>query len=233
MSKPKITAIIQARMGSKRLPGKVLREVLPGKTLISLLLTRIKKSTLVDHIVVATSNSRADDGVETEALKNGVDCHRGTGHEDDVLTRFVEAAEKFEAQNIVRLCADSPLHDAQILDTCINEFLKRYHEIDFVTNCLPETFPYGTAVEILPFDMLMRLDRLTTDPSQREHVTQFFYQNTELFKYYCVKNDTDFSKERWVVDTPEDFAFVQSVYQQLGPDNLMANWLEIMQLVRK
>ncbi len=230
VSKLKITAIVQARMGSKRLPGKVLREVLPGKTLISLLISRIKKSKMIDQIVVATSNSKDDDGVEAEAIKNDVQCHRGSGHEDDVLTRFVEAARNYDAQNLVRLCADSPLHDANIVDKCIEEYVNRYREIDFVTNCLPETFPYGTAVEILPIDMLLRLDRLSTEASQREHVTQYFYQNTSLFRYYCVLNEKDYSKKRWVVDTPEDFEFVKSVYLKLGPDKITTDWRDILQM---
>jgi len=228
----KIVALIQARSGSKRLPGKVLKELMPGKSILSVMLTRLKQSNLISQIVVATSNGKNDDKVESEVLSNGVDCFRGDCDENDVLTRFFQAAKKFEAEVVVRLCADSPLHDSQIVDSCVDEYIKRQHEIDFVTNCLPETFPYGTAVEVLPYDVLSRLNRLSTQLEQREHVTQFIYQNQELFRYHCVQNKIDYSKERWVVDTPEDFEFVKSIYQKLGPEKITTDWLQIIDLIK-
>ncbi len=226
----KITAIVQARMGSTRLPGKVLEELLPGKTLLSIMLTRIKQSKLVDQIIVATSNSKSNDAVQVEAQRNSVECFRGSGAEDDVLSRFVEAAMAFDAQNVVRLCADSPLHDGAIIDTCISEFLQRREQIDFLTNCLPETFPYGTAVEVFPIDVLLRLDRLSLDAFQREHVTQYFYQNTNLFKFHSVLNDVNLASKRWVIDTAEDLAFVKDLYSILGADKVTTDWREILKL---
>lgn len=217
-------------MGSKRLPGKVLEEILPGKTLLSIMLTRIKQSKLVDQIIVATSNSKSNDAVQEEAQRNAVECFRGSGEENDVLSRFLEAAKAFDAQNVVRLCADSPLHDGDIIDTCVGEFLQRRQQIDFLTNCLPETFPYGTAVEIMPIDVLLRLDRLSLDAFQREHVTQYFYQNTNLFKFHSVLNDVNLASNRWVIDTAEDLVLVKKLYARLGADKITTDWREILKM---
>lgn len=203
---------------------------MPGRTLLSIMLTRIKQSKLVDQIIVATSNSACNDLVQAEAQRHGVECFRGSGAEDDVLSRFVEAAKAFDAKNVVRLCADSPLHDGDIVDTCVKEFLQRRKQIDFLTNCLPETFPYGTAVEIMPIDVLLRLDRLSLDNFQREHVTQYFYQNTKLFKFHSVLNDVNLASNRWVIDTAEDLAFVRKVYSRLGDDKITTDWREILKM---
>lgn len=215
-------------MGSSRLPGKVLKDIFPNKTILAVMLERLMKSQFVDEFIVATSNREEDLLIENECKKIGLSCFRGEGDENDVLGRFVQAAKAFNAQNIVRLCADSPLHDAEIMDLCIEKYLELKNQVDIVLNLKPETFPYGTAVEVFPFDVLLRMDRLSLDPNIREHVTQYFHRNPNLFKHYCVTNSIDLSQLRWVVDTQEDFESVKALYESIGEENITKNWREIV-----
>lgn len=225
-----ITAIIQARMGSSRLPGKVLMEIFPGISILSIMIQRLKLSKLVNKFVVATTSLVEDSMIERECEKLGVFCIRSAAEESDVLGRFVETAKKCEAELIVRICADSPLHDSEIMDTCIDTFFRNERELDLVTNFKPETFPYGTAVEVFPLDVLLRLDRLSIKPETREHVTQFFHQNPNLFKFTNVSNNVDFSALKWAVDTSEDLERVRSIFFSIGQENRTQSWRKIAEL---
>lgn len=219
-----ISIIIQARLGSTRLPGKVLKELLPGRSLLSLMLERIKRSKHASQVIVATSDLPADEAIAVEAHNAG--CLSFRGSEQDVLGRYVAAAKHFDSDVVIRLCADSPLHDAAIVDKCIEQFLNHRHEVDYVSNLMPETFPYGTAVEVFPIDVLHRIDRLSTQPEMREHVTQFIHQHATLFKIMNVAHSQNFSQQRWAVDLPNDFELAQSVYRKLYQNNPNFSWLE-------
>ncbi len=228
MSTTNISIIIQARTGSSRLPGKVLKELLPGRSLLSCMLERIKRSQLATEIIVATSDNSADRAIAEEAQK--CSCHFFCGSENDVLGRFLEAAKKYKTDIIVRLCADSPLHDAAIVDACIQRYLDNCRKVDLVCNILPPTFPYGTAVEVFSIDVLMRIDRLTVDLQLREHVTQYVHQNPHLFKIDNVTHSENLSALRWAVDTASDFAFAQSVYSRLYDKNSTFSWLDVCKI---
>lgn len=222
-----ITVIIQARMGSSRLPGKVLKEVFPGKSLLSVMIDRLRLSKLATQFIVATTSLPADQLIAEECQKLEVLCYQSLHEEVDVLSRFVDTAKHFNAELIVRICADSPLHDAEILDACIQKYLEMSNKLDFVTNFKPETYPYGTAVEVFPFDVLLRMDRLSKEPDIREHVTQFFHRNPNLFRYCNVTSSEDFSTLKWAVDTVEDFEMIRTMYSRIGQQNLTENWRSI------
>jgi spore coat polysaccharide biosynthesis protein SpsF len=221
--------IVQARAGSTRLPGKVLKELVDGKPMLLCLLERIKLSEICNEIVVATTSEPQDDAVSELAKHAGFECFRGS--ENDVLSRFAGAAARTGADAIVRICADSPLHDADIIDRCIQAYEPNKH--DYVSNMHPETFPYGTAVEVFARDVLTRLDRLTIDQSLREHVTPMVYQRPELFVSQNVKNQRDLSQLRFTVDYNEDFDFVHQVYQLLatGVQGILFSWHSVIQLL--
>lgn len=224
-----IVVIVQARTSSTRLPGKVLTEIVTGKSLLDLQLERLMKSALADMFVVATSSLNTDDRLAQQAALLGAQVFRGS--QDDVLARFVGAAHAFNAGVVVRICADSPLHDVEILDRCIQAYLDNCHAVDYISNLTPESFPYGTAVEVFPIDVLLRLDRLTRDMSLREHVTQFLHQNKQLFRLFNVYNDYDLSHMRWAVDFPEDLTFAKRIYEKLYCPPRIFGFREVLSLL--
>ncbi len=227
---PRIVAIVQARMGSSRLPGKVLREILPGKALLSSVLERLRQSKLLTDIVVATTTNAMDDGIAQLCADLGTKVFRGD--ENDVLGRYTAAAQKYNADVVVRLCADSPLHDAEIIDNCLETYLQNQNSLDFVCNVMPNTFPYGTAVEVFPHEVLTRINRLASDPSHREHVTQYIHQNPSLFHIKNVENNEDLSHFRWAVDSHDDFDFVAGVYARLYKPDQLFTWHDVVALAR-
>ena len=227
----RVLIIIQARTGSTRLPGKVLMELLPGKSLLACLLQRLQQSSAATEIIVATSELPNDDPIVAISKAAGVRSYRGS--ETDVLSRFVEAAKLVPAETIVRLCADSPLHDAQVVDRCIGEFLRENNEVDYMSNMQPESYPYGMAVEVFAKDVLERLDRLTKGTDHREHVTSFIRARPDLFLTNNITHSTDLSHYRFSVDFPEDFEFVKQVYKLLTPKQGIFSWQTIVQLVEE
>lgn len=225
----KVLVILQARMGSTRMPGKVLTELVPGKTLLTCLLDRLKQCRKVDEIVVATTESAKDDQLVLEAAASGARIFRGS--ETDVLGRFVGAVGHNPDAVVVRLCADSPLHDAEVVDLCVEAYLKRRDCVDYVSNMHPESYPYGMAVEVFPYDVLLRLNRMTKRPELREHVTSLVYYQPQHFSSFNVVHSSDLSKYRFAVDYPEDFQFARAVYERLYPDNPLFSWRSVMQLL--
>lgn len=214
-----IGAIIQARMGSTRLPGKVMREGLPGRTLLSLMLERLRASKRLDQIIVAVAESRENDIVANEACHSGALVFRGS--EEDVLTRYVGAAREHRLEMIVRVTSDCPLIDAEVVDRHIDRMQQLWSSVDFVTNMMKQSFPLGLAVEAMPVDVLERMSRLSTTPYLREHVTTMAYERPNLFAIEHVMDREDRSNMRWTVDYPEDLEFVRSVFGALHkPDHL-------------
>ncbi len=228
-AKPRVIAILQARMGSTRMPGKVLRDLMPGKSLLACLVDRLKLSTTLSEIVIATSDLEQDTPIETAAAQMQVHCFRGS--ETDVLARFVDAAGSDRNSVIVRLCADSPLHDGDLVDVCVRKYLEMQDTVDYVSNMHPESFPYGTAVEVFPIDVLWRLDRMTKEPQLREHVTSLVYHQPQLFRTANVEHPRDLSAYRFAVDYPEDFDFAQQIYERLYKQNAQFSWLDVGNLL--
>lgn len=207
-----ITVIIQARTGSTRLPGKVMKE-LCGKTVLAHDIERVSQAKMVDEIIIATTTHDSDDVIVQEAERLGVKVFRGS--EDDVLSRYYFAAKEAEADVVVRITSDCPLIDPVILDDIIRVFLDGSYDI--VTNAgndlSKRTFPRGLDAEVFSFEMLETAHLKAVETYQREHVTPYIYENAKSVFYY--QNDVDYSKYRWTLDTEEDWLLISAIYQRL------------------
>ena len=207
-----ITAIIQARMGSTRLPGKVLMKI-EGKPMIWHVIDRLKRSKLIDLLVVATTTNKEDDPLEFFLKKAGINFYRGS--EQDVLGRYYQAALIFHSDVIVRITGDCPLIDPGITDDVISAYLKRQHEYDGASNVICRTFPRGLDTEVFSFLVLKKMWKKAKRPLDREHVTPYLYRHSNIFKMLSVKNCKDFSTLRWTVDEVSDLHLIKSIYKNL------------------
>ncbi len=221
---------IQARMGSTRLPGKVLMDV-AGKPMLSQQIRRLKECTAIDEIVIATTVNIADDSIVRIAHKEGVGCFRGS--EQDVLGRFVGAAQQYKADVIVRITADCPLIDPKITDRVIKELINHSNEYDYASNVINRTYPQGLDVEAFYADTLLRMNRLAQSQPSREHVTFFLrYERPELFLCGSVIDDEDNSSLRWTVDTEADLSLIRALYNGLNLGEKVALYPEILAYVK-
>jgi spore coat polysaccharide biosynthesis protein SpsF len=210
MSEPaKIVGIVQARMGSTRLPGKVLMD-LDGKSVLERVVRRLRRSKLVAEVVVATTILEKDDVIALECQRIGSVCFRGS--EQDVLDRYYQAARECNADTIVRITADCPLIDPEIIDRIIECFLRE--RADYATNDVPQTFPRGLDVEVFSMSSLKRAWKEATAPYQREHVTPYFYEHPEIFRVVSLPGDIDSAPYRWTLDTEDDLKLLRAVYDR-------------------
>ena len=208
-------AILQARMSSTRLPGKVLMP-LAGRPMIERQIERLRRCSTLQRIIVATSTEPSDDPLADHVSRLGVDLFRGSL--TDVLDRYLGAARAFDAQGqVVRLTADCPLADPGVIDACVR--LQAELGVDYVSNGRQRTYPHGLDVEAFGFDALVAAAAEASDPYDREHVTPFIYRNPQRFSLGVLLQKTDESRLRWTVDTPGDYAFVERVYAALYPEN--------------
>jgi spore coat polysaccharide biosynthesis protein SpsF len=208
-----ILALLQARMSSTRLPGKVMMPLL-GEPMVLRQLERLRRAASLDRLVVATSDDPSDDPLAARLEAEGVAVHRGSLH--DVLGRFAGAVEAFgPATQVVRLTADCPLADPTVIDACVRLHLEG--GFDYTANDHPPTWPRGLDVEVMTAEALAVAAREATDAADREHVTAFLYHRPERFRIGRLAAAEDLSRLRWTVDTPADFAFVERVYARLYP----------------
>ena len=221
-----VVAIIQARMGSSRLPGKSLAEI-EKRPMLWHVIQRVKRATLVDRVVVATSTAPADDAIEKMCLESGVPCHRGS--ENDVLDRYYHAALAEKAAQVVRITADCPLIDPEVIDQMVRRFQRG--DLDYASNAMVRTYPDGLDTEVLSFSALERAWHEASRNSEREHVTP--YLRSGKFRIANVENALEFSHLycRWTVDEQEDLEFVRAVYGAFrGRENFLME--DILQLLR-
>lgn len=205
-----VIAILQARVSSSRLPGKVLRPIL-GTPMLQHQIERVSRCKNIDQLVIATSDQESDDAIEALAKKLGIECYRGSL--DDVLDRFYQAAVKRKPQHIVRLTGDCPLIDPQVIDKTIAHHLDT--GADYTSNTSPPTYPDGLDVEVITFKALKQAWQEAKLTSEREHVTPYIRKQDALFHLENVVNDIDLSHLRWTVDELEDFNFVNEIYKRL------------------
>ena len=201
------TAIIQARMGSTRLPGKVMLEILE-KTVLWHVVNRVSKAELIDELIVVTSVNSEDDIIAEFCEDNDALVFRGS--EKDVLDRYYQCAKKYDVGDIVRITADCPLHDPNVIDMVINEYLKGNY--DYVSNTIKYTFPNGFDVEVFLFDALEDSWENAKLPSEREHVTPYIRKN-EKFRKKNVYADKKYPIYRCSLDHPEDYEFIRKIYE--------------------
>ncbi|TYO98364.1 spore coat polysaccharide biosynthesis protein SpsF [Geothermobacter ehrlichii] len=223
-----ILGILQARVSSTRLPGKVLKNIM-GKPMIARQLERLQRSQKIDRILVATSTDPSDDELVKVCMETGIEFRRGSL--DDVLDRFYQTASSFTPEHVVRMTGDCPLADPAIIDRVIRAHLESGD--DYTSNTLEPSFPDGLDVEVISFKCLRRAWQEAKLPSEREHVTLYVHQNPEMFALGCIKNSKDLSDLRWTVDEPEDFLFVSSVYEELWPNNPEFGMEHILELLER
>lgn len=208
----KVGAVIQARMGSTRLPEKVMKTIV-DKSVLAHCIDRVKQSELIDEIIIATTIEKQDKKIALEAIKNDVKAFRGS--EDDVLSRYYFAAKENDLDVIIRITSDCPLIDPHILDEMIKFYLENDYEV--VSNATADTkyrtYPRGLDTEIFSFALLENAFINAKEKYEREHVTPYIYEISKSIYYY--KNGVDYSKYRWTLDTDEDFLAISKVYENL------------------
>jgi len=242
----KTIAIIQARLGSSRLQGKVLLDI-AGQPMLSRVVARLRRSALLDGLVVATTVDASDDPLAEFCRERGYDCLRGS--QFDVLDRYYQAAKKLQAGTVVRITADCPAIDPLLVDQALQEFARS--GVDFAANRLPppfgRTFPIGLDIEICSFNALERAWQEADQPYQREHVMPYFYEDATFeiisptlsrattgrgFKVLLLNHVPDYGTLRWTVDTPADLEFMQQVYAHFGGGDDFS-WLDVLSLVQE
>jgi len=206
-----IGCIVQARMGSSRLPGKTLLKIDDKKTVLEFGINQLTSSNLLDKIIVATTNLKSDDVIKNFVKNMNVDVFRGKSN--DVLDRYFQCAKHFSIDTIVRITGDNPLVDPTIIDNLIQKFT--LNSYDYLSNAHVRTFPYGTEVEIFSFESLEQAWKNAILPSEREHVTPYFYNNSNLFNIHNEKQSNDISNLRWTVDREDDLFLVKSIVSKI------------------
>jgi spore coat polysaccharide biosynthesis protein SpsF len=222
----KVVAIIQARVGSTRLPGKVLKD-LEGETVLARVVGRLRRARLITELLVATTDRPADDAIVKECRSLSVSVSRGD--QDDVLDRYFRAAQLAEAHVVVRITSDCPLIDPEITDKTIAAFLEA--RPDYASNCLALTYPRGLDTEVMSLAALGRAWQEALKPYEREHVTPYIYEHPAEFTLLSVADDADHSGHRWTVDTPEDLEFVRAVYARFKNDTFL--WRDVIGLLER
>jgi len=242
----KTIAIIQARLGSSRLPGKVLLDI-AGQPMLSRVVSRLRRSVFLDRLVVATTVDISDDPLVDFCREQGYDWLRGS--QFDVLDRYYQAAKELKAGSVVRITADCPVIDPLLVDQAVQEFERS--GADFIANRLPppfgRTFPIGLDIEICSFNALERAWREADQPFQREHVMPYFYEDATIeivnptlsrasngrgFKVLLLNYVPDYGSLRWTVDTPADLEFMRQVYAHFGGSDDFS-WLDVLRLVQE
>jgi len=218
-------AIVQARIGSTRLRGKVVAD-LCGDTMLARVVQRLGKAHAIDEIVIATTGKPDDDRIVAEASRLGVGSFRGSEH--DVLERYLGAARAFRATTVVRVTSDCPLLDPWVVDRVVAAL----PGADYASNTHSRMFPRGLDVEAMTIGALEKMGRLGTSKAAREHVTAFAMEKPELFEIRQVSAAQDDSDLRWTVDTDEDLALVRALYLRLGLAQTILPYREVVAYMR-
>jgi spore coat polysaccharide biosynthesis protein SpsF len=208
----KIACIIQARTGSSRLPNKVMMKI-KNKTILEHIIDFIKFSKLTNEIIIATTNLVEDDIIEEIGIQKNIKVFRGS--DIDVLSRYFFCAEKFNVDIIVRITADNPLIDPNLIDKVINEF--QTNKYDYVSNMIKQTFPLGYLVEAFTFSILKKLYRTLTDSENREHVTPDLRKNKKKYRIKNISTPKGLERKTWrlTVDYEEDFELLKIIFDEI------------------
>lgn len=224
----RVGIIVQARMTSTRLPGKVLMPVM-GKPLLEYQIERLQRVRRVDDIIIATTTKGTDQPIVDLARRLGIKIFRGS--EEDVLSRYFGAAQENSLDIVVRITSDCPLIDPAVVDDVIGAYLDNAENCDYVSNALTRTFPRGMDTEVFPFSLLEKVYYEAIEQPCREHVTPYIYENREKFRLLNVAYQRDESRHRWTVDTPEDFRLIELILKALYPINKVFELEDILALL--
>jgi spore coat polysaccharide biosynthesis protein SpsF len=217
-------AVIQARMGSTRLPGKVLREI-AGRPMIDWVVGWARQISTVDKVVVATSVLEREAPLVEHLNEEGIPVLRGP--EDDVLARYVKAMETNEADAVVRLTGDCPLLMPEVSERVIQAFLEE--DCDYASNTIERTYPRGLDTEVLSPEALRRSDNEATEAADREHVTRYIRRRPDRFSLCSVTAEKDRSDLRWTVDEEADLTLVRKIYSEM--DGMVFGYHDVLQLL--
>ncbi len=223
-----IIAVVQARISSTRLPGKVLKKI-ERKTVLEHVINRVKAAKNLDDVIVATTVKKEDLEIVQLCAKLGISVFCGS--EDDVLDRYYQTARLFKANHIVRITSDCPLIDPQVIEEVIELYFKE--KADYAANTMPETFPDGLDTEVFSFNTLKIAWENAKLFSEREHVTPYIRKNTNIFKLVNLKCNFSLNNKRWTIDEPKDFEFIKIIYKNLYHKNALFGMKAILNLLKK
>lgn len=221
----KIVAIIQARMGSTRLPGKVLMD-LGGETVLARAVLRLRRARLVQEILIATTTAGGDDIIIRECARLRLPFYRGS--EADVLDRYYCASRECGAEVVVRVTSDCPLIDPELVDETVQILIEQH--ADYASNVSPRTYPRGLDTEAFTVTALEQVWREAREPHQREHVTPYFYEHPERFRLASARGQVDYNRYRWTLDTAEDLQLIRTIYSHFGNQDHF-NWRDVIALM--
>ena len=226
----KVVGVIQARMGSSRLPGKTLMDV-AGKPMLQHVVERLSRAARIDEVVVATSTHAQDQVILDFA--EGMGVRAVAGSEGDVLARYVMAAVESSADLVVRVTADCPLVDPVLSDLVIERYIQEH--ADYAANCIRQTYPRGVETEVFSAAKLAAIDRLTSKKYEREHVTPYFYEHPESFNLVFLEAQGELHRPdlRLCVDTPEDMTLIRTLFERLGADSNAFSMLDVVRLMTR
>ncbi len=223
-----ISAIIQVRVGATRLPNKIFAEI-EGHPLIWHVVNRLKNSKYLNSTIIATTLNSPDDKIEEWANYNQIKCFRGS--QDNVLKRYYEAANYFNVSNIVRITADDPFKDYQIMDQVIEKFYAE--NADFACNNSPPSFPEGLDIEVFSLAAIERAYKNAKTNFEKEHVTQYFYKNPDQFNILTLSHNPNLSHLRWTIDEADDLEMARIVYEKLFAEKQIFLMQDILELIEK
>lgn len=226
----KVCAIIQARMGSTRLPRKAMLDI-EGHPMLWHVVNRIKACEQVDEIIVATTTNQEDQRIEDYCKKNNVHCFRGSS--EDVLERYYQAAQFYNTDTIVRITSDCPLIDPRIVDNVIAAYKENMKQYAGASVVVERTYPRGLDCEVFSFEALERLHRNVKEARYREHVTLYMYEHETVFPLVNVKNDIDLSMYRWTVDEENDLKLIRKIYKYMKNEKVEFGFKDVLQLMKK
>ena len=217
-------------MGAERLPGKVLMDIV-GRPMLWHVINRIKHSKYINKIIIATTTNKDDDQIEDFCKTYNIDFYRGS--EDDVLDRYYQTAELWNADIIVRITSDCPLIDSEVIDKVICSYLKNKNNFNGSSNTIKRTYPRGLDTEVISFDTLERVFKEAKKDYQREHVTIYIYEHLDQFKMCSVENKENLSSFRWTVDEEKDLEFVRTIYKKLYQERKIFLMRDVLRLLER
>lgn len=223
-----VVGIVQARMGSSRLPGKSLAPLL-GRPMLQVLMERVLPAQRVDRWIIATTKLPMDDRIEELAGQLGLQCFRGS--ENDCLDRYYQSARQTRAGTVVRLTGDNPLMDASFVDWSVEQFLQSVPPADYTESSTSKNFPLGLSLEVISFSGLETAWKEDPSPETREHVSPYIYHHPRRFRLRKLCGPYDYSHMRWTVDTEDDLHFVRTVFESFG--RTVFSWLEAAQKIEQ
>lgn len=221
-------AIIQARISSTRLPGKVLKKI-ERKTVLEHVINRVKAAKNLDDVIVATIVEKEDLEIVKLCANLGVSVFCGS--EDDVLDRYYQTSRLFKAKHIIRITSDCPLIDFKVIEAVVDLYFRE--NADYATNTIPETFPDGEDVEVFSFKTLKIAWENAKLSSEREHVTPYIRNNPNIFKIVNLRSNINLNNKRWTLDEPKDFEFIKIIYKNLYPKDSLFGMETILNYLRE